>query len=123
MNLTLARRIACTALLAGLVSSTDTPARAALWTRVRPAVALAPMAVRIDAVIEADDSNRLLRIVIDSGEYLRSSSIQLDGARAPRVHSVLYRSLPPGYYEVYVELWDQSGALRAIERHTVHAVD
>jgi hypothetical protein len=97
-------------------------ARAALWLRVSPAVALAPASVRIEVVIDRHDDNRVLRIAIDSGEYLRSSSIGLDGARAPRVHSVVYRSLPPGYYEVRVELWDQTGTLRAIEHHEVRVV-
>jgi hypothetical protein len=109
-------------LVAALASSTGIEGRAALTSRVWPAVALAPASVRIEVLVASHQDNRMLRIVMDSGTYLRSSSISLDGERAARVHSVTYRGLPAGYYDVQIELFDQKGSLRAIEHHWVNLV-
>jgi len=88
----------------------------AIWARVSPLRALGPATVRIEVLIEADDANRALHIVVDSGEHYRSSTISLEGARAARFHFVQYRSMPPGMYGVEVMLIDQEGVLRAVER-------
>jgi hypothetical protein len=78
--------------------------------------------VRIEILIETDDDNRALRIIADSGDHLRSSTILLEGARAPRFHSVTYRAMPAGRYEVQVELLDPSDTVRAFERHWIDLV-
>jgi hypothetical protein len=109
-------------LLAVLASSTGTAGRAELSARVWPAVALAPASVRIEVLLTSHQDNRMLRIVIDSGTYLRSSSISLEGDRAARFHSVIYRGLPAGYYDVQIELFDDKGSLRAMEHHWVNLV-
>jgi len=41
-----------------------------------------------------------LAIVADSDRFYRSSTIELDGDRAPKTVMLEYRSLPPGKYEV-----------------------
>ena len=97
-------------------------ARVALQARVWPSVAIAPATVRIEVLLEANDDNRVLRIVADSGEYLRSSTIGLAGARAARFHTVTYRSMPAGDYEIQVELLDETGVVRAIERHWIRLI-
>jgi hypothetical protein len=122
MTAAIARRITCVVLLGVLAPSGDVTGRAALQARVWPAVALAPATVRIEVLIEKHDDNRTLRIVADSGEYLRSSTILLEGSRAPRFHSVMYRSMPAGHYDIQVELFDQTNTVRAIERHWVNVV-
>ena len=117
-----ANRLRGAVLLAVLASSPGMTGRAAISARVSPAVALAPASVRIEVLIDSHQDNRLLRIVVDSGTYLRSSSISLDGDRAARVHSVIYRGLPAGYYDVQIELFDQKGSLRAMEHHWVNLI-
>ena len=78
--------------------------------------------MRIEVLIETDGDNRALRIVADSGEHLRSSTIPLEGARAARFHSVVYRAMPAGHYEIQVELLDPRDTVRAIERHWIDLV-
>jgi len=117
-----ANRLRCAVLVAALASSTGAAGRAALTSRVWPAVALAPASVRIEVLVASHQDNRMLRIVMDSGTYLRSSSISLEGERAARIHNVTYRGLPAGYYDVQIELFDQKGSLRAIEHHWVNLI-
>jgi hypothetical protein len=87
-----------------------------LWTRVYPAVAQAPAIVHVEVFIESDEDNRAIEIVVDSGEYYRSSTIALEGARAARFHTVEYRALPVGTYDVLVGLQGRDGAFRDIQR-------
>ena len=106
--------IMCALLVVVGASSLD--GEGAIWARVWPLRALAPAAVRIEVLIEANDANRALQIVVDSGEHYRSSMISLEGARAARFHSVQYRAMPAGQYGVEVLLIDQEGVMRAMER-------
>ena len=122
MNAAIARRIMCAALCGVLASPGNAAEPVVLNARVRPAVAFAPATVRIEVLIASNDDNRVLQIVADSGEYLRSSVIPLEGARAPRFHSITYRGMPAGRYEVQVALLDPSGTVRAIERHWIDLV-
>jgi hypothetical protein len=122
MNGSIARRIVGAALCAALASPGNAAEPVALNARVRPAVAFAPATVRIEVLVGADDDNRVLQIVADSGEYLRSSVIPLEGAKAPRFHSITYRGMPAGRYEVQVSLLAPNGTVRAIERHWIDLV-
>jgi len=88
-----------------------------LQSRVWPAFTQAPASVRIEVLAEPNDDNRELQIVVDSGDYYRSSTIALDGAAAPGFFSVTYRSMPAGTYDVQVELRGVSGTLIALEHH------
>jgi hypothetical protein len=88
-------------------------ARAPLLVTVWPRVAIAPAVVLIEMRVEPADENRALEITVESGEYFRASTIPLAGARAARVHSVQYRSLPAGSYEVAVAIRGPSGRVRA----------
>jgi hypothetical protein len=110
------------ALCAVLASPGNAAEPAMLNARVRPAVAFAPATVRIEVLIETNDDNRVLQIVADSGEYLRSSVIPLEGAKAARFHSITYRGMPAGRYEVQVSLLAPNGTVRAIERHWIDLV-
>ena len=114
-----------TSILCALLVTMGAPSidgEGAIWARVWPLRALAPAAVRIEVLIEANDANRTLQIVVDSGEHYRSSTISLEGARAARFHSVQYRSMPAGQYGVEVLLIDHQGSRRAIERQSFEII-
>ena len=106
--------------LAGSMAPLDgaEPLRARVW----PAVAAAPASVRVEVLIEPDESNRALEIVAESEYYYRSSTIPLEGARAARFHSVFYRSIPAGVYEIQVVLVGSAGATRAVHRQRLQVV-
>ena len=71
-----------------------------LTLEVAPVVVPAPGFLTIRALIEADADNRSLEVVAQSDDYTRSSTIDLDGDRAPRLAVFEYRDLPSGHYEV-----------------------
>jgi len=79
--------------------------------RVLPVAADLSVVVRI----EPDDQNRDLTVLIDSGEYMRSSSDQLEGADAARTHQFWFKHLPPGEYELVARLEGSTGT-REVER-------
>jgi hypothetical protein len=87
---------------------------------VSPRMAQAPAAVLVQVLLQPADENRGLEIAIDSGTYYRSSSIELSGAEAPRVHSVQFRSLPSGMYDVQVVLTGPGGSRRGYQRDQFH---
>ena len=80
-----------------------------LALRVTPAMALEPAMLTVRATVEADADNRALEIVAQSADFYRSSSIQLDGASAPRLNVFEFRNLPTGTYEVTSTLTDSHG--------------
>ena len=84
-----------------------------LTMRVSPRMATAPATLVVDAVAERDPANRAVQILVDSGEYYRSSVMQLDGDEAPRTTTVRYEGVPGGSYEVRVILFGSDGKPRA----------
>ena len=52
---------------------------------------------------------RLLRVVLDSDNFYRSSDIQLEGDRSPRTHFLQWRSLPAGTYRIVVTVFGTQG--------------
>ena len=90
-----------------------------LTITVRPKVALAPAYLQVRTIIEADPDNRSLEIVAESADFYSSSQVQLDGARAPRVATFLFRALPTGVYEVTGTLFGTDGR-RATTSQTVN---
>jgi hypothetical protein len=71
-----------------------------LTMRVTPAMAPEPAIVTITVAVEADDRNRLLEIDASSGNYFRSSQVQLEGREARHVYNFEFRDVPRGRYEV-----------------------
>jgi hypothetical protein len=96
--------------------TTSAPAAERVRALIWPAVASAPASVRVEVLIEAHEDNRALEVIVDSGDYYRSSLIPLEGARGSRYHAVHYRSLPAGAYEVQVTLLGPGGVPRAMQR-------
>jgi len=80
-----------------------------LALRVSPMVSFAPAFVRIEAMIERDDNNRLLTVIAESTDFYRSSEISLNGANSPRVNVFNFRELPTGTYQVTGILLDRLG--------------
>jgi hypothetical protein len=96
-----------------LSSALSLSASAPLTMAVSPAQAFAPANLTIQLHVEPYAGNRSLEVVADSGDYYRSSRVQLDGADAPRTISVEIRNLPSGDYEVRGALIDSAGRTRS----------
>ena len=83
-----------------LMGSTQTSADEAIAITVRPAVATFRGNAQLKVLVARDEKNRSLEWVIDGPNYYRSSSIELDGAAAPRSYFFLIRELPAGEFEI-----------------------
>jgi hypothetical protein len=59
-----------------------------------------PATVQITVVVEPDEQNRMLRIEADGDRFYRASELTLAGTEDPRVHSLVFRNLPAGSYEL-----------------------
>jgi hypothetical protein len=94
-----------------------------LRARAWPAYSRAPAVLRIEMLVSPNEENRALEIVLESGDYLRSSVIALEGADAARFHVVSYRSVPAGSYTVQVGLRGRSGSLRATEHQVLEVIE
>jgi hypothetical protein len=79
----------------------------------------APATATIRVHVTPDANNRGLEVSVDSGEYYRSSWIQLDGTAAPQTIAVEARSLPGGTYQIRGSLVDSAGRTRAFARTQV----
>jgi len=90
--------------------------------RVSPSVSFAPAVVRVQATIELDADNRAVEITADSGEFYRSSRIQLEGDRAARTNIFEFPGLPAGDYEVTATVFGSDGRPRGRVRQTVTVV-
>ena len=97
-------------------------AGAPLAIMVNPTYSFAPASLRVHARLEPSPDNRTLEIAADSADFYRSSLVQLDGDRAPRVVTLEFASLPAGEYEVRGTLWDGGGHERACVRKQVIVV-
>ncbi len=86
---------------------------------VSPVQSFAPTNLTIRVHLEPNAGNRAFEVVAESGEYYRSSRIQLDGAEAPRTIWLEIRNLPGGAYDVRGALIDSAGRERAAVRKQV----
>ena len=87
-----------------------------LTVSVSPLVAPAPGFVRVSARVAPSEENRVLEVSASSSEFGRSSEIQLDGIRAPRLSVVDYRDLPAGVYEISAVLIGSQGKRATVSR-------
>jgi hypothetical protein len=90
---------------------------------VSPAQSFAPTNLTIRVHVEPDPGNRAFEVVAESGEYYRSSRIQLDGAEAPRTISFEIRDVPGGDYDVRGALINRAGRERAVARRHVIVIE
>ena len=91
-----------------------------LAMRVSPKLALEPALLTVQTTVEANADNRALEIVAESADFYRSSSIQLDGANAPRLNVFEFKNLPTGTYDVTSVLVGSAGhrAIVSTQRKT-----
>ena len=97
-------------------------AKEPLSIRVSPAFSFAPANLVIRTSVEPDEKNRSLEVIADSSEFYRSSTITLEGDRAPKTTMVEFRSLPPGDYEVTAMLIGADGHRRATAHAQINVV-
>jgi len=90
-----------------------------LTLAVSPLQSFAPTNLMVRVHVTPDDVNRALEITADSGEYYRSSRMQLDGKDAPQTITLELRSLPGGDYEIRGTLIDSAGRARAFAHQQV----
>ena len=98
-------------------------AKEPLSIRVSPAVSFSPANLVIRTSVEPHADNRAMEVIADSPEFYRSSTIALEGDRAPKTMMVEFRSLPPGDYEVTAMLIGVDGRRRAIAHAQVNVVE
>src|SRR5262245_43763311 len=60
--------------------------------------------ILVQVIVEPSAENRELEVTADSDDFYRSTRIPLDGEDAPRVSSVSFSQVPPGYYRVRVRV-------------------
>ena len=105
--------VACVAVLGSPVLASEP-----LTLRVSPQVSLEPTVLALHLNVERDPDNRAMKVYIESGEYYRSSFVQLDGDAAPRAISTRFLSVPAGSYEVTAILFGPGEKRRAtVTRH------
>ena len=80
-----------------------------LSLRVTPNVSNAPCNLIVQAIIPKHRENRWLVIEAESGEFYRSSAVELDGDKAPVVTEIRFNNLPSGDYTIAASLRDQLG--------------
>jgi hypothetical protein len=101
--------IGTTLLLLAASAGIDAGAGDRLTLRVTPNVSSAPSTVNVRAIITPNVDNRVLHIQADSGEFYRSSDVQLEGDKAPMVTELQLKNLPSGDYTVVAVLRDRMG--------------
>ena len=106
-----------------VMTTTVVGAKEPLSIRVSPAISFAPANLAIRTSIQPDANNRALEVVADSDGFYRSSTIQLEGDRAPKTTTFEFRSLPPGEYEVTAVVIGADGQRRALARVHVNVVE
>jgi len=94
-------RYAGLAFAAGILAgSMQLSADQAISITVRPAVTTFKGSARLMVLVARDESNRELIWEVDGPNFYRSSTMQLDGAAAPRKYFFIVRDLPAGEFEV-----------------------
>jgi hypothetical protein len=84
-----------------------------------PQISFAPAHLTVRTRIEPDASNRAIEIVIDSQDFYRSTTIELEGDQAPRSSVFEFRGIPGGTYQVSARLVGQAGEARGLVRRQI----
>ncbi len=90
-----------------------------LELRVSPMLSMAPAAVVIRVIIEADEDNRALDVIADSTDFYTSSRVPLNGAQSPRVSEIRFAALPEGVYQVTAILTGSQGRRAVATRFVI----
>jgi hypothetical protein len=103
--------LCCLTVCAGPLRSTER-----LTMKVSPSMTVAPGFVRIEARVDRDASNRVVRIIAESDQFYRSSDIPLDGENGPNIAVLDLRALPTGTYQITGILVGTDGQRAAASR-------
>jgi hypothetical protein len=87
-----------------------------LSLQVTPNVSNAPCNLIVQTVVARHAENRWLIVEADSGDFYRSSAIQLDGANAPLTTEFRFNNLPSGNYTVMATLRNEMGEETTAQR-------
>jgi hypothetical protein len=74
----------------------DQPITVSVW----PSIAVARGNAQLKVFIQPNDANRTLSWEVDGPDYYRSSTMQLEGALAPKSWFFFVRDLPEGEFDV-----------------------
>ena len=108
--------LAALTIIGMFTASGTTDASEKLTLRVTPNVSSAPSTVIVKATVARNAANRWLHIEADSGEFFRSSAIELDGDRAPVITEIRLPNLPGGEYTVKAVLRNSMGEETIVRR-------
>ena len=96
--------------------------RESVSIQASPTVSFAPATLIIRTRIEPDANNRAIEVVADAEGFYGSSTIPLEGDRAPKTTTFQFRSLPAGEDEVTASLIGTGGQRRALARTHVQVI-
>jgi hypothetical protein len=68
-----------------------------------------PGYLRVTATAQRYPDNRWLDVVVDGEQFLRRTTVQLDGETAPITHQFEYRDVPAGDYVIAATVGTQRG--------------
>ncbi len=66
-----------------------------------------PATVQITVAVEPDAANRILRIEADGDQFYRSTEVELSGDTDKRLHTIEFKNLPAGEYELRAEVFSK----------------
>ena len=72
--------------------------------RLRGHYFAAPATVQVTIAVEPDQANRVLRVEADGDRLYRSTEVELSGDTDKRIHTVEFKNLPAGAYELRAEV-------------------
>jgi hypothetical protein len=98
-------------LVLGALSTPQSPAKELVEIKVRGYYFAAPATVPMIVAVEPAARNRMLVVEADSDDYFRSSAIELEGENEKRLHSVEFKSLPAGSYEIRARVLSKNEVL------------
>lgn len=70
-----------------------------------------PATVQITVAVEPDAANRVLRIEADSDAMYRATEVELSGVTEKRLHTIEFKDLPAGDYELRAEVLSRDKVL------------
>ena len=104
-----------------LTGSMHLSADEAISITVRPAVATARGNAQLKVLVARNEMNRALVWEVDGPNYFRSSSMDLEGASAPRSYFFMVKDLPAGEFEVRA-IVRRADSSTAMDRSTIRVV-
>ena len=73
-----------------------------------------PATVQITVAVEPDAANRVLRVEADGDRMYRATEVTLEGEGDKRLHSVEFKNLPAGAYELRAEVLSGADHVRGM---------